>query len=99
MFFPVAGALRIYLCGGKQSLWNVANAGQIERTRFDVELFENNPGNKVKITDLFAGKKGILLGVPGAFTPTCSRVSAIISYICVFTSNDLSCLIIVLIMV
>jgi len=39
----------------------------------DVEVYENNPGNKLKITDLFAGKKGILIGVPGAFTPTCSR--------------------------
>jgi hypothetical protein len=38
-------------------------------------LFENTPGNKVNVHDLFNGKKGILLGVPGAFTPTCSNVT------------------------
>jgi 2-Cys peroxiredoxin 5 len=38
-------------------------------------LFEDNPGNKVNVHDLFAGKKGIILGVPGAFTPTCSNVN------------------------
>ncbi|CAF1069510.1 unnamed protein product [Rotaria sordida] len=36
-------------------------------------LFENEPKNKVNITDVFAGKKGILFGVPGAFTPGCSK--------------------------
>ncbi len=41
----------------------------------DTILMEDNPGNKVKITDLFKNKKGILLGVPGAFTPTCSNVN------------------------
>lgn len=36
-------------------------------------LYEDSPANKVNVHDLFSGKKGILLGVPGAFTPTCSR--------------------------
>ena len=31
----------------------------------DVTLCENDPGNLVKIRDLFAGKKGLLIGVPG----------------------------------
>ncbi len=29
------------------------------------ELYEDSPANKVNINDLFAGKKGILIGVPG----------------------------------
>jgi len=36
-------------------------------------LFENDPKTKVNVKDLFAGKKGILFGVPGAFTPGCSK--------------------------
>ena len=38
-----------------------------------VTLFENEPGNKVELQDVFKGKKGILFGVPGAFTPGCSK--------------------------
>ena len=37
-----------------------------------IELHEGNPGNRVDIAKLFAGKKGVLFAVPGAFTPTCS---------------------------
>jgi len=39
----------------------------------DVTLFESSPGDKVKLTDVFAGKKGVLFGVPGAYTPGCSK--------------------------
>lgn len=35
-------------------------------------IVNTSPDTKVKITDLFRGKKGILFGLPGAFTPTCS---------------------------
>lgn len=38
-----------------------------------VEVFENSPGNKVNMADLFKGKKGVLFAVPGAFTPGCSK--------------------------
>ena len=38
-----------------------------------VTLFEGTPGSKVNIAELFAGKKGILFAVPGAFTPGCSN--------------------------
>ncbi|XP_013778714.1 peroxiredoxin-5, mitochondrial-like [Limulus polyphemus] len=36
-------------------------------------LCENNPDNKVDIAKLFAGKRGVLFAVPGAFTPGCSK--------------------------
>uniref|UniRef100_A0A8C8TEU8 thioredoxin-dependent peroxiredoxin n=1 Tax=Peromyscus maniculatus bairdii TaxID=230844 RepID=A0A8C8TEU8_PERMB len=39
-----------------------------------VEVFEGEPGKKVNLADLFKGKKGVLFGVPGAFTPGCSKV-------------------------
>ncbi|KAK9820372.1 hypothetical protein WJX72_009593 [[Myrmecia] bisecta] len=39
----------------------------------DVTLQEGDPSNNVKLRDLFAGKKGILFGVPGAFTPGCTK--------------------------
>ncbi|KAL8184233.1 UNVERIFIED_CONTAM: Peroxiredoxin-5, mitochondrial [Gekko kuhli] len=38
-----------------------------------VEVYEGDPGNKVNVASLFKGKKGILFGVPGAFTPGCSK--------------------------
>lgn len=38
-----------------------------------IELHEGNPGNRVDIAKLFAGKKGVLFAVPGAFTPGCSK--------------------------
>ena len=38
------------------------------------ELSEGAPGNKVNIKELFTGKKGILFSVPGAYTPTCSKI-------------------------
>uniref|UniRef100_A0A5F8GCP3 thioredoxin-dependent peroxiredoxin n=1 Tax=Monodelphis domestica TaxID=13616 RepID=A0A5F8GCP3_MONDO len=39
-----------------------------------VEVFEGEPSNKVNVAELFKGKKGVLFGVPGAFTPGCSKV-------------------------
>jgi len=38
-----------------------------------VELFEGTPGNKVNIADLGKGKKIVIVGVPGAFTPSCDK--------------------------
>ncbi|CAH1992432.1 unnamed protein product [Acanthoscelides obtectus] len=39
----------------------------------NVDLYEDNPTNKVNLAQLAAGKKVILFGVPGAFTPGCSK--------------------------
>lgn len=39
----------------------------------NVDLFEGSPANKVNASQLFAGKKGVLFAVPGAFTPGCSK--------------------------
>ncbi|XP_069501247.1 peroxiredoxin-5, mitochondrial [Ambystoma mexicanum] len=39
----------------------------------NVEVFECEPGHKVSVAEIFKGKKGILFGVPGAFTPGCSK--------------------------
>lgn len=39
----------------------------------DVDLYENTPANKVNLAELSAGKRVILFGVPGAFTPGCSK--------------------------
>jgi len=38
-----------------------------------VTLWENTPGETVNIAELFKDKKGIVFGVPGAFTPGCSK--------------------------
>ena len=39
-----------------------------------MDLFEGTPGGKVNIAELGKGKKILIFGVPGAFTPGCSKV-------------------------
>lgn len=39
----------------------------------DVKVFEGDPSNGFSIRSVFEGKKGVLFGVPGAFTPGCSK--------------------------
>ncbi len=41
-----------------------------------MDLFEGNPGNKVSVSELVKGKKVVFFGVPGAFTPGCSKVNS-----------------------
>lgn len=43
----------------------------------NVNLYEDNPTNAVNLAGIAANKKIIILGVPGAFTPGCSKVKRI----------------------
>jgi len=36
-------------------------------------LFEGTPDGKVEVAELLAGKRAVVFGVPGAFTPGCSK--------------------------
>ena len=40
----------------------------------DVILYEGKPSNQVRTSELTRGKKVVLVGIPGAFTPICSEV-------------------------
>ncbi len=46
---------------------------QIGDTLPEAELHQGSPGHKVSTGSLFSGKRAILFGVPGAFTPGCNR--------------------------
>lgn len=39
----------------------------------NIDLFEGNPGDKVNLADVLKSGKGIILGVPAAFSPSCSE--------------------------
>ncbi|EHY58567.1 Peroxisomal membrane associated protein 20 [Exophiala dermatitidis] len=38
----------------------------------DVDLFEDSPGNKVNLSKELSSGKGVIIGVPAAFSPSCS---------------------------
>jgi peroxiredoxin len=39
----------------------------------NAKVHEGNPGNQVDLEKLFKGRRVVLFGVPGAFTPGCSN--------------------------
>ncbi|KAF2272154.1 AhpC/TSA family protein [Westerdykella ornata] len=53
----------------------------------NVELMENSPGNKVRIADELSKGKSLIIGVPAAFSPSCSE-SHIPGYIDSATLKD-----------
>ena len=69
------------------NVWSEANSQSLKYVSISQEgdklpnneLFEGDPGTKVKIGDLFGNKRGVLIGVPGAFTPGCSQVRTCMS--------------------
>uniref|UniRef100_A0A8I6A9W7 Peroxiredoxin-5 n=1 Tax=Rattus norvegicus TaxID=10116 RepID=A0A8I6A9W7_RAT len=63
-------------CGGARSFSSAAVTMapiKVGDTIPSVEVFEGEPGKKVNLAELFKDKKGVLFGVPGAFTPGCSK--------------------------
>ena len=38
----------------------------------DIEVFEDSPGNKISLAKELATGKGLIIGVPAAFSPGCS---------------------------
>ncbi|XP_004596776.4 peroxiredoxin-5, mitochondrial [Ochotona princeps] len=77
-----AAAARLRLAGAGRDRWGtrcISRASvvmapiKVGDTLPSVKVFEGTPGNKVDLAELFKGKKGVLFGVPGAFTPGCSK--------------------------
>lgn len=52
---------------------NVSSAAAAPKHLPSVKLFEGTPAAAVNIADLAKGKRVVVFGVPGAFTPGCSK--------------------------
>lgn len=65
---PLAGATTSRRCFSVR-VNAIAKAGD---SLPDATVWENDTKTSSKLTDIFKGKKGILISLPGAFTPVCS---------------------------
>ncbi|XP_075693386.1 peroxiredoxin-5, mitochondrial [Rhinoderma darwinii] len=68
--FRLLSPLRIVARSG---VWSRAMSIKVGDPLPDVLIYDGGPGNKTSVRDVFGNKKGVLFGVPGAFTPGCSK--------------------------
>ncbi|XP_073514605.1 peroxiredoxin-5, mitochondrial [Phyllobates terribilis] len=59
--------------GARSGVWSRAMSIKVGDALPDVPIFDGGPANKKSVRDVFGNKKGVLFGVPGAFTPGCSK--------------------------
>ncbi|KAG9475490.1 peroxiredoxin-5, mitochondrial [Eleutherodactylus coqui] len=57
----------------RSAAWSRAMSLKVGDPLPDVQIYDGGPGNKTSVRDVFGNKKGVLFGVPGAFTPGCSK--------------------------
>jgi 2-Cys peroxiredoxin 5 len=62
--------LRSLFLGMLLSIFSVAIAVEVGDSIPSIELHHNFPPNKINLADRLANKRAIIVGLPGAFTPT-----------------------------
>ncbi|XP_040184938.1 peroxiredoxin-5, mitochondrial [Rana temporaria] len=68
--FLLLSPLRI---AARSGVWSRAMSIKVGDPIPDAQVFDGGPGNKISVKDVFGSEKGILFGVPGAFTPGCTK--------------------------
>ena len=63
--FPMLARFDAMLIGGQQQV-------KVGDSIPDVQVFEDSPGNKISLAKELASGKGLIIGVPAAFSPGCS---------------------------
>ncbi|XP_078344910.1 peroxiredoxin-5, mitochondrial-like [Oculina patagonica] len=67
------GGIASVFLRGFRSTASVAMPIKVGDSLPSVQVMESTPNDKVNVASLFAGKKGVLFAVPGAFTPGCTK--------------------------
>jgi peroxiredoxin len=62
--------LRSLFLGMLLSIFSVAIAVEVGDSIPSIERHHNFPPNKINLADRLANKRAIIVGLPGAFTPT-----------------------------